>query len=221
MALTLETMNALNGATKGAPGGAKAGDAAGAGQGTSETFLKLLVTQMQNQDPLNPMDNAQVTSQIAQINTVTGIQTLNTTMGQLASQFTQLQALQGVSLVGRHIVLEGSTMAVAGGRGEGAFALAGAADAVEVEVLDGSGRVVDTLALGALSAGQHDFEWPAGKQPDGSYRFRVSATAGAATVGATPLVVDQVQAVSLVGSRLVLDTLNSGPVDYAAVRAVN
>lgn len=219
MALTLDAVNALNGAKAGdAPG---AGGARGAAQGTSETFLKLLVTQMQNQDPLNPMDNAQVTSQIAQINTVTGIQTLNTTVGQLASQFTQLQALQGVSLVGRHVMLEGSTMAVTDGRGEGAFALAGAADAVKVEVLNGSGRVIDTVQLGALSAGQHDFAWPAGKQPDGSYGFRVSANAGAAAVSATPLVVDQVQAVSLVGGRLVLDTLNSGTVEYSAVRSVN
>ena len=66
---------------------------------TSDRFLKLLVAQMQNQDPLNPMDNAEVTSQMAQINTVTGIDKLNTTVEGLSSQFVQLQAMQGASLV--------------------------------------------------------------------------------------------------------------------------
>ena len=59
---------------------------------TSDRFLKLLVAQMQNQDPLNPMDNAQVTSQMAQINTVTGIDKLNATVQGLSSQFMQLIA---------------------------------------------------------------------------------------------------------------------------------
>ena len=56
---------------------------------TSERFLKLLVAQMQNQDPLSPMDNAQVTSQMAQINTVSGIEKLNTTVEGLNNQFVQ------------------------------------------------------------------------------------------------------------------------------------
>ncbi len=58
---------------------------------------------MQNQDPMNPMDNAQVTSQMAQINTVTGIEKLNTTVAGLNGQFVQMQALQGASLVGRDV----------------------------------------------------------------------------------------------------------------------
>ena len=62
---------------------------------TSDRFLKLLVAQMRNQDPLNPMDNAQVTSQMAQINTVTGIDKLNSTVQGLSTQFMQLQALHG------------------------------------------------------------------------------------------------------------------------------
>ena len=63
--------------------------------GSADRFLKLLVTQMQNQDPLNPMDNAQITSQLAQINTVNGIDKLNTTVEGLNTQFVQMQALQG------------------------------------------------------------------------------------------------------------------------------
>ena len=81
-------------------------------QDMSETFLKLLVTQMQNQDPLNPMDNAQVTSQMAQINTVSGIEKLNTTMQGIAAQFSQSQALQGASLVGHDVMQYPPVLAV-------------------------------------------------------------------------------------------------------------
>ena len=77
---------------------------------TSDRFLKLLVAQMKNQDPLNPMDNAQVTSQMAQINTVTGIDKLNTTVAGLSAQFMQMQAMQGASLVGHDVIVPGNKL---------------------------------------------------------------------------------------------------------------
>ena len=79
---------------------------------TADRFLKLLVAQMQNQDPLSPMDNAQVTSQMAQINTVTGIDKLNSTVQGLSTQFMQLQAVQGASLVGRDVIVAGNKLSV-------------------------------------------------------------------------------------------------------------
>src|SRR5512139_1769085 len=128
--------------------------------GSADRFLKLLVAQMQNQDPLAPMDNAQVTSQMAQINTVTGVEKLNTTVQGLSGQFMQMQALQGASLVGREVVVPGNKMAMdtTTGTGEGGFELTSAADNVKVEVLGPGGHVLDTLNLGAQSAGIHGFE---------------------------------------------------------------
>ena len=73
-----------------------------------DRFLKLLVAQLNNQDPMNPMDNAQMTSQMAQINTVTGIQQVNETLKSMADQFASLQVLQGASMVGRDVLIEGS-----------------------------------------------------------------------------------------------------------------
>jgi flagellar basal-body rod modification protein FlgD len=66
-------------------------------QASADRFLKLLVTQLQNQDPLNPMDNAQMTSQMAQINTVQGIEKVNESIQAMSSQFVQMQAMQGAS----------------------------------------------------------------------------------------------------------------------------
>jgi flagellar basal-body rod modification protein FlgD len=190
--------------------------------GSADRFLKLLVTQLKNQDPLNPMDNAQITSQMAQISTVNGIQQLNTTVSGLNAQFVQMQALQGASLVGHEITVQGSRLDVAAGAGVGGFELAAAADTVNVQILSPAGIVVDTVALGAESAGRHDFSWPAGQAADGAaYTFRIVAKSGAADVAATPLMRDSVTAVTTSGSGLMLQTQYTGEVAYGDVKAFN
>jgi flagellar basal-body rod modification protein FlgD len=190
--------------------------------GSQDRFLKLLVTQLQNQDPLSPMDNAQLTSQIAQINTVTGIATLNTSVQGLSSQFLQMQTLQGASLVGKHVIVPGSRVDIEGGVGQGGFELATPADAVKVEVLSPAGKVIDTLNLGAQSSGVHGFDWAAGTYDNTSnLSFRVTATSGATPLEATALMRDTVNAVSTSGSALQLELARAGTVDYAKVKAIN
>ena len=191
---------------------------------TADRFLKLLVAQMKNQDPLNPMDNAQVTSQMAQINTVTGIDKLNTTVQGLSSQFMQLQAVQGASLVGRDVVVPGNKLSIdeTAAVGQGGFELTGAADAVKVEILSPSGAVVQTLNLGAEGAGVHSFNWPSGTATSASgLTFRVSATSGGVATTATALMRDRVDAISVSGTTFNLELDSSGTVPYSAVKAFN
>lgn len=190
--------------------------------GGADRFLKLLVAQMQNQDPLNPMDNAQVTSQMAQINTVTGIERLNSTIEGLSSQFTQLQAMQGASLVGRDVIVKGNVLDIDEAVGQGGFELTSAADNVKVEILSPSGQVVDTMNLGAQSAGMHSFNWNAGEATNESgLRFRVTSTVGASTTVATPLMRDRVDAVSTSGTGFSLELALAGSVAYADIKAFN
>ena len=191
---------------------------------SADTFLKLLVAQMQNQDPLNPMDNAEVTSQMAQINTVTGINTLNTTVQSLSSQFTQMQALQAASLVGHSVIVPGNTLNIdpTSATGQGGFQIATPADAVKVDILAPSGAVVQTINLGAEGAGMHSFAWPAGTATNASgYTFRVTATSGGVAVPSTALMSDVVDAVSTSGNSLNLELQNSGTVPYSTVVALN
>jgi len=190
---------------------------------TSERFLKLLVAQMQNQDPLSPMDNAQVTSQMAQINTVSGIEKLNLTVQGLSSQFAQLQAVQGVSLVGHDVVVPGNTLQVADDKtAQAGFELAGPADQVKVEILAPSGKVIDTLQLGAQTTGVHSFDWEAGANASTSgLRFRVTATSGSVNTAATTLVRDKVAAVSTANSVFSLELVNAGTVPYSSIKAFN
>ena len=202
------------------------GSAASASQGSdaasADRFLKLLVTQMQNQDPLSPMDNAQVTSQMAQINTVSGINTLNTSINAMGAQFTQMQALQGAALVGRGVLVEGNQLTLGSdGQASAAFDLAGAADSVKVEVLSPAGRVIDTINVGAETTGRHSFSWsaPQGSAAGSGYTFRVAATSGATSVTATPLMRDEVQAVSTSGSTLNLELKGGKTLPYGQIRA--
>lgn len=215
----------------------------------SERFLKLLVTQMQNQDPLNPLDNAQVTTQMAQINTVSGLDkvnqsinamsqslseklgglslgssldSLNGTLQTLQGQMLQSQAVQGAALVGRTVLLEGSTLQVNQGQAVGAFDLSGPADRVTVEVLGPAGQLVDTLDLGAQSSGRGGFSWTPPKDTDtNGLSFRVKAQSGASSVGVKTLMADTVNAVSTSGSGLVLELARGGSTAFNLIKAVS
>jgi flagellar basal-body rod modification protein FlgD len=216
-ALTSATLANING-TAAVSATAKTDEA-----GSQDRFLKLLVTQLKNQDPLSPMDNAQLTSQIAQINTVTGISTLNTSVQGLSNQFLQMQTLQGATLIGKNVIVPGNRLDVDTGVGQGGFELTSAADAVKVEVLSPAGKVVDTLNLGAQSAGVHGFDWavPAGYAATANLTFRVTASSGTTALGSTALMRDKVNAVSTAGNALSLELEKAGTVPYSKVVAIN
>ncbi len=189
---------------------------------SADRFLTMLVTQLKNQDPLNPMENAELTSQMAQINTVTQLEKVNESVQSLGSHLLQLQALQGAALVGREVMIDGDELAVSDGVGKGALVLAGPTTTVKVEVLDANKNVVGTLGLGALNAGLHNFEWPLGTNPEsGSYTFRVTAANSGAAVESGTLMIDRVNSVSNAGSTLSLTLARNGSVPASAVVTYN
>jgi flagellar basal-body rod modification protein FlgD len=191
-----------------------AGTAGGTGAGEiQDRFLKLLVTQLKNQDPLNPMDNAQLTTQLAQINTVSGIQQLNTTMAGLSTSLLSAQSTQSASLIGRTVLAESSTLKLdAGKTAIGGAQLAQAAERVRINILGPAGNLVRQFELGAQKEGLSGFEWDgkndAGVRVDpGNYTFHVTATNGTQNVGATPVAAGLVSSITLGsgGSRLNVD----------------
>jgi flagellar basal-body rod modification protein FlgD len=138
----------------------------------------------------------------------------------LNAQFAQLQTLGGAALVGRNVLIEGNRLVADGGVGHGGFELASQADRVKLEVLDGAGRVIDTVNLGAQPSGRHSFDWtpPAGVDATQAAKFRITATLGAATVAAVTYTQDRVDAVSAGADGLVLELANAGPVGYDKVK---
>lgn len=189
---------------------------------SADRFLTMLVTQLQNQDPLNPMDNAQITSQMAQINAVTGLEKVNESVKGLNTQLLQMQAWQGAALVGREVVVEGNQLAVSGGVGRGAVDLAGKAGAVDVSIVDASGREVGKVALGERAAGRSSFDFDMGSLPaDRSYTFKVTASSGKSAVAASTLSFDRVLSVSTSGDGLTLALQRGGTLPVGQVVAFN
>ncbi|KHN53583.1 flagellar hook assembly protein FlgD [Pectobacterium fontis] len=179
---------------------------AGSVQGTSSTtveknssadlqnqFLTLLVAQLKNQDPTNPMSNDQLVSQLAQLNTVSGIEKLNTTLGSISGQINNNQSMQATTLIGHSVMVPGKDILV-GKETSTPFGLEleKAAEVVTVTINDATGKAVRTVELGALSAGVHSFDWDTKLSdgtvaPDGAYTFTVAASTSGAQQVVQPL----------------------------------
>ncbi len=185
-------------------------------------FLNMLVAQLQNQDPTNPMDNSQLTTQLAQINTLSGIEKLNTTLGSISGQINTSQALQSSTLIGHGVMINGSQVLVGSGTTTPfGVELATASTATTVTIKDSNGSTVRTLDLGKLSAGVHTFSWD-GKlddgttvAPDGKYTVSLAASNGSTQLVAQPLNYAYVNGVSTTGdtTKLDLGTMGSATLD--------
>jgi flagellar basal-body rod modification protein FlgD len=194
-------------------------------EGVQDRFLKLLVTQLTNQDPLNPMDNAQVTTQMAQISTVTGIEKLNSSISGMSSSFIASQSLQAGALIGRGVFGEGSSVVLEAGGAKGGMTLDQPADRVVVGIMKPNGELVKTLDLGSMRAGTHTFTWDGstdagGSAEQGIYQFAVKATVQGRTVDATTLGFGRVQSVTLGGDSLFLDTVGLGQLRLDQVKQI-
>jgi flagellar basal-body rod modification protein FlgD len=197
---------------------------------TEQRFLKLLVTQLNNQDPLNPMDNAELTSQLAQMSTVSGIEKLNATVSGLAAQTGASQVLQSASLIGYNVLSPGNQIATSEpkeGEDPGlvpfGVELPGTAGTVDIKIMDSNGKTVRTIAAGPLTEGVNAVTWD-GKDdqgnvvPVGNYSFSVAASNEGAPVDATALTFSQVAAVKQTSNGVTLELASGGSISLADVR---
>lgn len=188
-------------------------------------FLTLLTTQLKNQDPLNPMDNAQMTSQLAQISTVDGIERLNSTLSKLIDGQSENQTLQAAALVGRGVLVAGSDLNVANSYGLAGYELAEPADRVAVEIKDANGLVVRTLRFEGQSAGVQMFTWDGktddkAQAADGAYTISVSATRGADKVTADRLTLGFVDSVARTSKGLDINLGKLGKFGMADIKQI-
>lgn len=206
------------------PTGSQRPSATGNVAATEDRFLKLLVTQLKNQDPLNPLDNAQITSQMAQLSTVSGIEKLNTTLQSLAASFAATQSMQATSMIGRGVLVPGSSIHLQGGAAIAGVELAQAADKVTVSIHDASGNILQQVDIGAQAAGVAAFQWDGatnnGTAADGAYTFSVNATRGTEKVDASPLAFGQVAAMSPTAQGALLSIGGLGNVALSDIKLV-
>jgi flagellar basal-body rod modification protein FlgD len=187
-------------------------------------FMTLLVTQLKNQDPMNPLDNAQLTSQLAQLSTVTGINKLNTTLDSLKTSYQSSESLSATNMIGHGVLVADNFVNVASGKSIMGVNLTTGADDVQVVVTDpATGQDIKTIDLGAQKAGVVPLTWDGIADgattavADGKYTFRVNATlAGKPLSDATTLSFDSVSSVSTnatTGVKLNLPTKGSVTMD--------
>lgn len=195
-------------------------------QALNDRFLKLLVAQMNNQDPLNPLDNAQVTSQMAQINTVTGINGLTDTVEQLLTQFARLETMQAAQLTGRDVLVAGSSATLTAGTPvQAGYTLDVPAEKLKVEIFDANGALVRTLNLGGKPEGLGRFTWDGKTEAGadaaaGKYSISVTATVAGKESPATALAVRRVEGVRQEASGVKLVFPGGEAVSYSDIKQI-
>jgi flagellar basal-body rod modification protein FlgD len=190
-----------------------------------DRFMTLLVTQMKNQDPLNPMDNAQVTSQMAQLSTVTGIDKLNNTLELLIGNVQTGQSYQASSMIGHNVLVSGNEVRTTGTGGYFGVELPIGADNVSVNIKDVNGSTIRTVALGAQEAGTLPLNWDgmtdAGTAaPAGNYKFDVTATTAGQSVVANGLSYAEVMSISNSSAGIKLNLSNLATVSTSDVKEI-
>jgi flagellar basal-body rod modification protein FlgD len=160
-------------------------------------FLTLLTTQLRNQDPMNPLENAEVTSQLAQMSTVDGIERLNALFQQFITGQESAEAMQAAALVGRGVLVPGNNLILTEAGGIGGFELTEPADRVTLSIKDSTGREIAKLELDDVDAGGHNYVWDGtsidgSAAADGIYTVAVTATRGDQTLKAGALEFGQV-----------------------------
>ncbi|MBC3875000.1 flagellar hook assembly protein FlgD [Undibacterium flavidum] len=194
-------------------------------QEAQDKFMTLLVTQMKNQDPLNPLDNAQITSQLAQLSTVTGIDKLNETMTAMNGSFKNSQNLQAASMIGHGVVVPGSNVELKDGKSVLGFDLPQNADKIQVKIRDENGSLIKTLNFNSMTSGFNSISWDGKNESgtavaNGNYNFEVSASAADTKLTVTPMSFGLVSSVSFGSQGTMLSISNAGDVLMSDVKQI-
>ena len=191
------------------------------------TFLKLMITQLNNQDPFKPMENGDFLAQIAQFGSVTGLEKLNQNFEQLSASLTSGQALQAGSLVGREVLAPVQTgLLNAGGSIRGQVQLDQSSADVTLRVTDLRGQLIREMPLGSASAGPMNFTWDGMNDngeyaPPGLYTLRVQAQQSDGPVDLQSHLFSRVESVNISGANgLTLNLEGLGPVAFNNVKQI-
>lgn len=188
-------------------------------------FLKLLTTQLANQDPMNPQESSEFMGQMAQFSTVDGIQTLNSQVSSLSESLQSTQALQASSLVGRKVFVEGNQGLYKSGEAlVGAVQLPVSASEVEVHIKNQQGEIIKRIPVGNQSAGEHQVQWNGLNEegnavPSGLYRIEAYGKVNAKTERFGTLVAANVESVTIDKTKgFVLNLEQQGAVSMNQIR---
>jgi len=190
-------------------------------------FLKLMTTQLMNQDPLQPMENGEFLAQMAQFSTVNGITEMNTSIQGLSESYRSQQLMQAGSLINKSALVEASFANLDVDKGlRGAFVLDRATDGTQIVVRNMQGEIVHTESLGIKFSGTHEYSWDGvmdngAKAPAGQYLVQVDALENGELYQPTNLVYSNINAISTGSSgELVLEVAGIGNLPFTDVYRV-
>ena len=204
----------------------KANKSTSAADQQQDRFLKLLVKQLQSQDPMNPMDNAATTSQMAQISSVTGIEKLNTTMQTMLASFSAAQSFQAAALIGKEVLTVGSNMKFDGTKPvDTRVDLPPGVSDIKVAIMDKNGTVIDTITLPQQPAGAAAVVWDGKmdngeKAPAGDYMIAASGVQNGKEIALNTLTWQTASSVELAKTGVKVMLADQSSVDFSAVRQI-
>ncbi|PIE59710.1 MAG: flagellar hook capping protein [Desulfobulbus propionicus] len=177
-----------------------------------DEFLTLLVAQLQYQDPLNPSDPTEFTSQLAQYSELEQLFNLNDAMDELTTAQNTSQQISSLSLIGKDILVEGDSFSYSGEPVDLGYKIEGTVDSATIYIQDSTGQTVDTIEIDDTSEGNHTFSWT-GLDSEGnpleSGTYSISVVTGEESsedAVVTPLMKTEVTGVDLEGSEPMLTT---------------
>lgn len=192
-----------------------------------DQFLELMITQLNNQDPMKPMENGEFLGQLAQFSTVTGLQDLQNSFNQLSQSLVSNQALQASTLVGKHVMVPSEQVAFDGTAVQGAVDLPASVSELAVGIYSPSGQLVQRIDLGQQASGLVNFSWDGSAAsgataPKGNYLIRAEARIAGQVEAVETLTVAKVDSVSVgrSGEEIALNLLGLGTVDFSNVRQI-
>ena len=192
-----------------------------------EDFLKLMVTQLANQDPFKPMENGEFLTQIAQFSQASGINELQKSFGTLADSMTSNQVLQASSLVGRTVLIESNNINLTGNGAQAAVDLPSSTPSLVVTISDSAGQVIRQVDLGQQGAGRMSFAWDGtdgdgNPVPTGRYQLKAEMITGEGNVALETLVTEKVESVTMnnSGSGLTVNLSGIGNVPVNNIKEI-
>ncbi|MBL1433313.1 MAG: flagellar hook assembly protein FlgD [Gammaproteobacteria bacterium] len=193
-----------------------------------DDFLRIMLAQLENQDPTSPLEGNEFLSQITQFSIADGVSGLNESFADLANSLTSNQALQASALVGRSVLVPGDSAGLSeNGTLQGQVALPNGASSVTVDIFNLGGELVNSINLGPQVAGNVDFVWNGvtnnGEQAEpGTYRVAARANVGGTQEALSTLISARVDSVTLQngGGSLEINLAGIGPVSFSSVQEI-
>lgn len=193
-----------------------------------EDFLKLMTTQLQNQDPFKPMENGEFMSQMAQFGTVSGIKDLQESFKTLAGSLSSNQSLEAASMVGRSVLVPADRVGLNEDGGlSGAVDLPQSAGSLNLSIYDSGGQLVKRIGLGSQPPGLVNYEWDGTTDEGypavpGTYKVVAQAVVGGENIEASHLAEARVESVTFSrgGEGLKLNLAGQGEVGFNKVRQI-